>query len=104
MPINERKNDPLFINYNPGIPNNILYVKNIHKKVKKQDLFCIFARYLSKEENEEQLKIKLFKFGKMRGQAFITYNSILSAKKALEETNGFIFFSKPIIVLFAKKE
>lgn len=41
----------------------------------------------------------LMKEGRMKGQAFVGLPSELSAEKALRETNGYILYDKPLIVV-----
>lgn len=41
----------------------------------------------------------LMKEGRMKGQAFVGLPSEQSAEKALRETNGYILYDKPLIVV-----
>lgn len=96
LSVEEIKAIERFNNYQPGIPTNNLYLKNLSNKITENDLSDIFKKYKS-----EIMNIKLLK-GKMRGQAFIKFNSVQTASKALEEINGTVFKNKPIIVQFGK--
>lgn len=40
--------------------------------------------------------------GRMKGQAFVTLQSVELAQKALKETNGYILKDKPLVVQFAR--
>lgn len=40
--------------------------------------------------------------GRMKGQAFITFETVELAQKALKETNGYILKEKPLVVQFAR--
>lgn len=40
--------------------------------------------------------------GRMKGQAFITLQTVEIAQKALKETNGYILKDKPLVVQFAR--
>ena len=40
--------------------------------------------------------------GRLKGQAFITLQSIKLADKAIDETNGYILKDKPLVVQFAR--
>lgn len=94
---------PVFKDYSPGAPAPKLYIKNIAKSVEVKDLESIYKRFHKKGDSTEDLfNIKLMKEGRMKGQAFITFNSVESAQQALEETNGYVFKEKPLIVMFAK--
>lgn len=46
--------------------------------------------------------IRLMQEGRMKGQAFVTLQTIEQARIALEETNGYILKDKPMVVQFAK--
>ena len=39
------------------------------------------------------------KEGRMKGQAFVGLPSEQSAEKALRETNGYVFYDKPLVVV-----
>lgn len=43
--------------------------------------------------------IVLMKEGRMKGQAFVGLPSEQSAEKALRETNGYVLFDKPLVVV-----
>lgn len=43
--------------------------------------------------------VVLMKEGRMKGQAFVGLSSEQRAEKALRETNGFILFDKPLVVV-----
>lgn len=93
---------PVFKGYQPGPPAAKLYIKNIAKAVEVTDLEYIYKRYIKSEGMEDQFNIKLMKEGRMKGQAFITFNTVESAHQALEETNGYVLKEKPLVVMFAK--
>lgn len=103
MPQEEWKALPVFKNYKPGIPAAKLYIKNIAKAAELKDLEYIYKRFHSRIEGaEDQFHIKLMKEGKMKGQAFITFNTIESAQQALEATHGYVLKEKALVVMFAK--
>ena len=43
--------------------------------------------------------IVLMKEGRMKGQAFVGLPSEQSAEKALRETNGYVLYDKPLVVV-----
>ena len=43
--------------------------------------------------------IRLMKDGKMKGQAFVSFPNEKSAENALKETNRYILFEKPLVVV-----
>ncbi|KAF2881020.1 hypothetical protein ILUMI_25168 [Ignelater luminosus] len=94
---------PVFKNYHPGAPTCRLYIKNIAKTVELKELEFIYRRYIEDLENKEsQFDIKLMQEGKMKGQAFVTLDSVQLAQKAIKETNGYILKDKPLVVVFAR--
>lgn len=126
IPSDQLKTHPLFEHYSPGSISNRLYIKNLAKDVSEIDLHAIYDRYL--EENcsgrggIRSVEIRLMTTGRMKGQAFITFDgpylntdiddeftSDLATKyqmieRALEETNGFILKGKPLIVQYGKSK
>ncbi|KAF7271192.1 hypothetical protein GWI33_015898 [Rhynchophorus ferrugineus] len=95
---------PVFKNYNPGAPTNKLYIKNCAKSVVLQDLEYIYNRYREEgnADKPSEFNIRLMQEGRMKGQAFVTLDSIEMAQKAVNETNGFILKDKPLVVAFGK--
>uniref|UniRef100_A0A3Q0T4U5 RNA-binding region-containing protein 3 n=1 Tax=Amphilophus citrinellus TaxID=61819 RepID=A0A3Q0T4U5_AMPCI len=100
----EIKRMSVFKNYEPGEPTCRLYVKNIAKQVEEKDLKYIYGRYINRlsEEERNMFDIVLMKEGRMKGQAFVGLPSVQSAEKALQETNGYVLYDKPLVVQFAR--
>ncbi|KAK4876578.1 hypothetical protein RN001_009084 [Aquatica leii] len=94
----------VFKNYHPGAPTCRLYIKNIAKTADVKDLEFIYRRYIEDvdESRSSQFDVRLMQEGKMKGQAFITLDSVQLAQKALKETNGYILKDKPLVVVFAR--
>lgn len=68
-----------------------------------KDLEYIYNRYkISKGDNPSQFDIRLMQEGRMKGQAFVTLDSVELAQKAVKETNGYILKEKPLVVVFAR--
>ncbi|XP_039283796.1 RNA-binding region-containing protein 3-like isoform X2 [Nilaparvata lugens] len=95
---------PVFKNYQTGPPSCRLYIKNLAKQVQTKDLHFIYRRYLLPSEDEQgtMFDIRLMQEGRMKGQAFVTLQSVEIAQRALKETNGFILKDKPMVVQFAR--
>nr|CAH7725561.1 unnamed protein product [Callosobruchus chinensis] len=95
---------PVFKNYHPGSPTCRLYIKNIAKAVVLADLEYIFNRYKvpAKDDTPSQFDIRLMQEGRMKGQAFVTLDSVELAQQAVKETNGYILKDKPMVVVFAR--
>lgn len=68
------------------------------------DLHYIYRRYIvpSLENSESQYDVRLMQDGRMKGQAFITFQNMGQAQLALNDTNGYILKDKPMVVQFAK--
>ncbi|XP_063695662.1 RNA-binding region-containing protein 3 [Culicoides brevitarsis] len=102
---------PVFKNYAPGEKSNKLYIKNLAKNVTTEDLKMIFSNFTVR--NLDEIEIKLMQSGRMKGQAFVTFNTpydddVLEAGQdrmidlALRETNGFLLKDKPMVVMYGK--
>ncbi|ERL89593.1 hypothetical protein D910_06958 [Dendroctonus ponderosae] len=107
---------PECTNYNPGEPTNKVYIKNCAKSVVSQDLEYIFrpvsfdllisnlmtcsCRYREEGHHGKpsEFNIRLMQEGRMKGQAFVTLDSVEQAQKAVNETNGFILKDRPLVV------
>lgn len=102
---------PIFKNYQPGEKSNKLYIKNLAKTVSSEDLQMIYEHFIKKSRDE--IEIKLMQSGRMKGQAFITFNTPYNEEdleesvermvdKALKATNGFLLKNKPMVVMYGK--
>uniref|UniRef100_A0A8C2XAT6 RNA-binding region-containing protein 3 n=1 Tax=Cyclopterus lumpus TaxID=8103 RepID=A0A8C2XAT6_CYCLU len=97
----EIKRMSVFKNYEAGEPTCRLYVKNIAKQVEEKDMKYIYGRYVNplSEAERNMFDIVLMKEGRMKGQAFVGLPSGQSAEKALRETNGYVLYDKPLVVV-----
>lgn len=104
IPLKDLSILPIFKDYHPGAPTSKLYIKNIAKNAELSDLEYIYKRYIGEvsEDIQNEFDIRLMKEGRMKGQAFVTLNSVELAQKALKETNGYVIKDKPLVVVFAK--
>lgn len=75
-----------------------LYIQNLNEKIKipvlKASLRGLFKSY------GEVLDVVAHSNLRMRGQAFISFENVEIAKKALKEVRGFPLYSKPMVRLF----
>jgi len=82
------------------IPHNTLYLSNLTEKEKieglKKALYHIFSQFGSIVEIHAKKALKL------KGQAWIVFETVQSAIKARQEMSGFNFYGKPMRVEFAK--
>ncbi|KAK2808306.1 hypothetical protein FQN50_004866 [Emmonsiellopsis sp. PD_5] len=81
-------------------PNSTVYVRNLEERIKveplKEALTEIFSEYGSILEIVAKTNLKA------KGQAFIVFDNVDSATRAIEEVNGFELFEKPMVLDYAK--
>ncbi|XP_006815468.1 RNA-binding protein 41-like [Saccoglossus kowalevskii] len=92
---------PRFKDYEPGSPNKVLYVKNLASGVTESDLVALFIRFQNTERSPVLFRLLT---GRMKGQAFITFDCVESAVKALQLINGYLLKGKPIVIQYGKKQ
>ncbi|VDK32046.1 unnamed protein product [Taenia asiatica] len=103
----ELANNPVFSkSTGPGAPSSRLYIKNLHKRTNEEDLWRVFGSFRQEEARRKgipsQFSIQLLTGGRMRGQAFVGFDSIELATEALSATHGFLLNGKPMHVQFAR--
>lgn len=80
-------------------PNETIYIRNLNERVSitalKRDLSALFSKYNSKE-------VIAHKNIRMRGQAFIVFDQVKDAEKAMRDLQGYPFEEKPMLLQFAK--
>jgi RNA recognition motif-containing protein len=77
-----------------------VYVRNLEERIKIEELKEALRELFS--EYGEIIDIVAKSNLKAKGQAFIVFDSIESAQKAIEEVQGFELFEKPMQLAFAK--
>lgn len=100
LSLEQIKEIPKFADYNPGEPNKVLFIKNLHHKVTEADLVSLFLGF--QEKLGPKITFRLMK-GKMNGQAFVTMPDIDTATAALNLVNGYLFKGKPVIIQYGKQ-
>ncbi|KAJ7361372.1 hypothetical protein DFH08DRAFT_1032498 [Mycena albidolilacea] len=84
----------------PEFTSETLYIQNLNEKIKidvlKASLRGLFKSY------GEVLDVVAHSNLRMRGQAFVSFASADTAKKAMKEVRGFPLYSKPMQISFAK--
>ncbi|KAI0321266.1 RNA binding protein [Amylostereum chailletii] len=84
----------------PEFVSETLYIQNLNEKIRievlKSSLRGLFKSY------GEVLDVVAHSNLRMRGQAFVSFESADIAKKALKEVKGFPLYSKPMQISFAK--
>lgn len=83
-----------------SVPNPSLYVNNLTEKIKidelKKALFHVFSQF------GNIVEICANKDLKRRGQAWVIFEKVESASKALEEMTSFSFYGRPMQVSYAR--
>ncbi|NXJ08484.1 RBM41 protein, partial [Odontophorus gujanensis] len=97
----ELRTIPRFSSYHPGEPSKVLYVKNLNPRVTMKDLVSLFARFQQQHSTPVQFRLLS---GRMRGQAFITFPDIQSARDAMLLLNGYRLQGKPLVIEFGKSK
>ncbi|KAL0952054.1 hypothetical protein HGRIS_008692 [Hohenbuehelia grisea] len=84
----------------PEVTSETLYIQNLNEKIKpeviKASLRGLFKSY------GEVLDVVAHGNLRMRGQAFVSFESADIAKKAMREVRGFPLYSKPMQISFAR--
>lgn len=75
-------------------------MRNLEERIKPDDLKVALTELFS--EYGDIIDIVAKTNLKAKGQAFIVFDSIESAQKAIEEVQGFELFDKPMQLAFAK--
>ncbi|XP_026317987.1 uncharacterized protein LOC113228806 [Hyposmocoma kahamanoa] len=99
MCIDDIKKIERFKDYMPGVPSKVLYLKNIASAVTQDQLTMLFNQFVL--DNGGPIDVQLMT-GRMRGQAFVTFQNVEVAITALDEVNGTIINGQPIIVQFGR--
>ncbi|KAI8918103.1 hypothetical protein BC831DRAFT_483200 [Entophlyctis helioformis] len=81
-------------------PNQTLYVRNLDEQVKKKELRE--SLYYLFSQHGRVLDVVALKTTKMRGQAFIVFETVEAAKTAMRSLQGFLFYRKTMSIVFAK--
>lgn len=91
---------PKFENYAEGIPNRVLYVKNLPNQTTITDLMKLFGCF--QRDPQHTISIKVLS-GRMKGQGFVTFTDEVAAGEALNLVNGYLLYGSPVIVSYGKK-
>lgn len=79
-------------------PNTTLYIKNLNDHVQKEELcsqlYSLFSTY------GKIIDIIASKTAKMRGQAFLVFESLAEATAAMRACEGMMFYDKPMVRFF----
>ncbi|KAI4144453.1 MAG: hypothetical protein L6R39_004179 [Caloplaca ligustica] len=81
-------------------PNSTVYVRNLEEGIKIDDLKEALTEIFSEYGNIIDLVAK--KNLKAKGQAFVVFDDVEAAERAIKEVQGFELFSKPMLLDYAK--
>ncbi|CAH0718977.1 unnamed protein product, partial [Brenthis ino] len=99
MCLDDIKKIDRFKDYEPGIPSKVLYLKNISPSVPQEQLSLLFNQFHLENGGPVNLRVMT---GRLRGQAFVTFQTEDLAIQALDEVNGTIMGGRPIIAQFGR--
>uniref|UniRef100_A0A1B6DYP9 RRM domain-containing protein n=1 Tax=Clastoptera arizonana TaxID=38151 RepID=A0A1B6DYP9_9HEMI len=80
-------------------------LKKLHQLEILDEILCVEIARGNKNCNNlhfPRFDIRLMQEGRMKGQAFVSLQTVELAQKALKETNGYILKEKPMVVQFAR--
>ncbi|KAL8765400.1 MAG: hypothetical protein Q9209_007506 [Squamulea sp. 1 TL-2023] len=81
-------------------PNSTVYVKNLEERIKIDDLKEALTEIFSEYGTVIDLVAK--KNLKAKGQAFVVFEDVEAAERAIKEVQGFELFEKPMLLDYAK--
>ncbi|KAI9836951.1 MAG: hypothetical protein M1838_004940 [Thelocarpon superellum] len=81
-------------------PNQTVYVRNLEESIKVEQLKEALTEIFSEYGNIIDLVAK--KNLKAKGQAFVVFDDIAAAERAIDEVQGFELFAKPMVLDYAK--
>ncbi|PQQ03117.1 U1 small nuclear ribonucleoprotein A [Prunus yedoensis var. nudiflora] len=80
--------------------NQTIYINNLNEKIKldelKKSLLAVFSQF------GKILAVLAFKTLKHKGQAWLVFEDVSSATKAIQQMQGFPFYDKPMRIQYAK--
>lgn len=80
-------------------PNQTLYVNNLYEKLTKDELrkslYAVFGQF------GKVLDVVCLKTYRMRGQAWVVFEDVVSATNAMHSMQRFPFFDKPMRITYA---
>lgn len=100
LSVEQIKELPRFQNYDVGTPSPTLYLKNLSPRVTEEDLVSLFVHF--QKSHATPIVYRLL-HGRMKGQAFVTFDSVETATAAMNLVNGYDFKGKPVIIAYGKK-
>ncbi|KAL2853714.1 hypothetical protein BJX68DRAFT_233499 [Aspergillus pseudodeflectus] len=81
-------------------PNATVYVRNLEERIKPDELKEALSEIFSEYGNILEIVAKTNL--RAKGQAFIVFDDVESATRAIDEINGFDLFDKPMVLDYAK--
>ncbi|KAL8866066.1 MAG: hypothetical protein Q9174_006513, partial [Haloplaca sp. 1 TL-2023] len=98
QPLKKRKMAAAVATLQP--PNSTVYVKNLEERIKIDDLKEALTEIFSEYGTVIDLIAK--KNLKAKGQAFVVFEDVEAAERAIKEVQGFELFDKPMLLDYAK--
>jgi len=83
-------------------PSQTVYVQNINEKIKipevKKGIYHVFSAY------GNVVDVVASRTYRLRGQAWVVYDNVASAARAIREAQNFKFFNKPLRLSYSKNK
>nr|VZI05419.1 unnamed protein product [Spirometra erinaceieuropaei] len=119
VPADELSENPVFSKSSsePGVPSSRLYIKNLAKSVSEEDLWRLFGSFRNPGTNVKdtdnhlsaqsdgfgsRFSIRLLTGGRMKGQAFVSFDSVELATAAMHAVHGYRLHDRPVFVQYAR--
>ncbi|CAO3588006.1 unnamed protein product [Absidia cylindrospora] len=83
-------------------PNQTLYISNLNNRVHVQELKASLYNFFSSYGHLINVKAKSTE--KLREQAFVAFADVASATTAMRSLDGFVFYDKPLKIVYAKNK
>jgi len=90
----------LFSRRGPPQPSSTVYVRNIEERIKPETLVPTLHTLFS--EFGTVLDVVAKRSLKRKGQAFVVFDSVEAAQRAIEDVQGFELFNKPLALEYAR--
>lgn len=86
---------------NSNEPKNTICIHNLNQNVTKEEMERSLYQLLL--QFGTILKIVAMETKKMRGQAFVIFQDLVSATNALRAMQGYTFYDKPMQIAYSKR-
>ncbi|KPP58683.1 RNA-binding protein 41-like [Scleropages formosus] len=97
----EIRSIPRFQSYHKGDLSQVLCIKNLSPKTTLAQLVSLFSRF--QRPTAPPVLYRLLT-GRLKGQAFVTFPDVDTARAALELLNGYRLLGRPLVIEFGREK